>query len=174
MGLSIGPDGTLYIADNGNSCIRAVNTAGMITTFAGTGVSGFSGDGGKADSAMLSYPSSVAVDVDGGIYIADMSNARVRKVTPDGIITTFAGIGNNWQSNGDGGLATNASLYDPVSVAVGSDGTVYIADGFYVRSVGKEGYISTIAGGGGNSNSMIGTGGADNALATDTRLCELS
>ena len=90
------------------SGIRA-SSQGIITTVAGNGVAGFGGDGGLATSANLNFPTSVSVDQNGNLYIADMCNHRVRKVSPDGIITTVAGIGERGFS-GDGGPATNAAL----------------------------------------------------------------
>ena len=117
----------MYIADTGNNCIRLVDTDGTIRTIAGTGVAGYSGDGGPATQAQLNTPSDVAVTLDGTFYIADTVNSVIRKVTPDGIISTFAGNGQGGFS-GDGGTATLAQLDRPYGVDVAPDGTVYIAD----------------------------------------------
>lgn len=125
-GVAVGADGTLYIADAGNNRVRKVDTAGIITTVAGTRSSGYTGDGGPAIRASLNDPYGVAVGPDGTLYIADTGNRRVRKVNPAGIITTVAGSG-AWLHSGDGGPATEAGLA-PRGLAVDADGNVYIAD----------------------------------------------
>jgi sugar lactone lactonase YvrE len=104
-----------------------VSTSGTITTVAGNGTPGFSGDGGPATNASLSYPNGVAVDAAGNLYIADTDNQRVRKVSTSGTITTIAGTG-SFGFSGDGGPATNASLAGPSHVAVDAVGNLYIAD----------------------------------------------
>ncbi len=119
--------GNVYVADYDNK-IRKINTAGIITTVAGNGTGGFSGDGGIATAAEMQRPGGMAVDADGNLYIADMFNKRVRKVTAGGIITTVAGIGVGGLSNGDGGPATAAYLEGPLSIAVDAAGNYYIAD----------------------------------------------
>ena len=143
--VAVVPDGSLYIADTYNDRIRRVGPDGIITTVAGTGVAGFSGDGGPATQAMLSEPIGVAVAPDGSLYIADVYNARIRRVGPDGIITTVAGTG-AWSFSGDGGLATQATLDWPIGVAVAPDGSLYIADDSRIRRVGLDGIITTVAG----------------------------
>ncbi|MDP9235829.1 MAG: NHL repeat-containing protein [Chloroflexota bacterium] len=134
-GVAITAGGILYIADYGNCVVRKVIlSSGIISTFAGSAVGSppvvtcdFSGDGGAATSATLSFPSGVAVDPSGNLYIADYGNCRIRKVSVvDGKITTVAGNGTCGFS-GDGGAATSAMLYDPSGVAV-SGGNLYIAD----------------------------------------------
>jgi len=119
--------GSLYIADTHNDCIRKVAPDGAITTVAGSGMAGFSGDGGAATQAQLNYPKAVALDAAGNIFIADTINNRIRVVTPDGKIATVAGSGafGDW---GDGGPASDAMLRFPTGVAVGPAGRVYIAD----------------------------------------------
>jgi hypothetical protein len=119
--------GNLYIADLNNYRIRKVSAGGIITTVAGTGTPGFSGDGGPATAAELSGPQGVAVDGPGNLYIADTGNSRVRRISFSGIITTVAGNGTSGYS-GDGGLATGAQLNDPIGVAVDGSGNLYIAD----------------------------------------------
>ena len=119
--------GNLYIADAGNHRIRKVDASGNITTVAGNGTHGYSGDGGAATSASLNNPSGVAVDGAGNIYIADTYNQRIRKVDASGNISTVAGNG-SFGFSGDGGAATSASLDDPFGVAVDSAGNIYIAD----------------------------------------------
>ncbi len=145
--------GNIYIADTDNHRIRKVNSStGIITTVAGNGVSGFSGDNGPATSANLSYPQSVAVDSAGNIYIADHNNGRIRKVNAStGVITTVAGNGNQYSPmfSGDNGPATSASLNGPASVAVDAAGNIYIADTFNqrIRKVNAwTGVITTVAG----------------------------
>ena len=116
----------LYIADTGNSKVRVVDSGMRITTFAGTGKSGYSGDGGAATKAQLSYPTGVGVDPSGNVYISDTLNNRIRKVG-SGIITTYGGNGTAGFS-GDGGPATSAKINSPTG-SVAADGTaVYFAD----------------------------------------------
>ena len=148
QGLAFDTAGNLYVADSGHNSIRKISTSGIITTVAGNGTPGFSGDLGPAISAQLDSPSAVAIDAGGNLYIADVTNQRVRKVTAGGTITTLAGNGTTTFS-GDGGLATAAGLNQPTSVAVDSNGVVYIADqaNFRVRKV-VGGIISTAAGNG--------------------------
>ena len=152
--------GNLYIADIGNSRIRSVSGAGIIRTVAGNGLFKFSGDGGPATSATLNLPRTVAVDADGNLYIADSLSNRIRKVSPDGIITTVAGSGNRGFS-GDSGPAINASLKLPQGVATDSVGNLYIADTFNgrIRKVGADGIITTVAGNGTRTGSIDGEGG---------------
>lgn len=141
--------GNIYIADSGNERVRRVDAkTGRITTIAGRGRGGFSGDGGPAVRALLSSPSSVAVDREGNVYIADQGNHRIRRVDmKTGIITTVAGGGARGHL-GDGGPATAAYLDGPSGVAVDAAGNIYIADhyGQRVRKVDRSGTITTIAG----------------------------
>jgi len=147
--VKVDPNGNLYIADSNSNRIRKVTPAGDISTFAGNGNDGFSGDGGPATSAEINFPEGVAVDSQGNLYIADSNNLRVRKVTPDGTISTVAGNGTGGYS-GDGGPATSAELNYPDAVAVGSHGDVYIADtsNYRIRKVTTGGTITTVAGNG--------------------------
>jgi RHS repeat-associated protein len=148
-GAAVGPDGSLFIADTYNARIRRVGPDGVITTVAGNGTPGFRGDGGPATAAQLNGPAGVAVGPDGSLYIADSGNYRVRRVGPDGIITTLAGNGSSGFV-GDGSPAAAARLTLPTGVAVGPDGSLFIAD-FWdhrVRRVGPDGVITTVAGNG--------------------------
>ncbi len=139
--------GNLYIAEYYGQRVRKVTPNGTITTLAGTGVAGFSGDGGPATSARLSGPYRVTVDLAGNVYIPDSGNSRVRKVSPDGTITTIAGNGAVGRG-GDGQLATNAQLNYPEAVAFDPAGNYYIADeaANVVRKVSTSGIISTAVG----------------------------
>ncbi len=123
FGVAIDTVGNLYIADTFNRRIRKVNPGGIITTLAGTGVARFSGDGGPSTSASLSLPYGLAVDGSGNLYIADRSDSRVRKVSPNGIITTVAG-GSGTGGLGDGGPAARANLDQPEGVAVDTAGNL--------------------------------------------------
>jgi len=148
-GVAIDGSGNLFIADTANNRIRKLDTNGIITTVAGRATSGFSGDGGPATNAALFGPYGVMVDATGDLFIADTSNYRVRKVEPNGIITTVAGKSSSGFS-GDGGSATNASLFSPKGVAMDSEGNLIIADmdNQRVREVDVYGNISTLAGNG--------------------------
>jgi hypothetical protein len=165
FGVAVDAAGNLYIADFYNNRVRKVSTSGTITTVAGNGTTGFSGDGGPATNASLYNPAGVAVDAAGNLYIADTSNERVRKVSTSGTITTVAGDGTQGFS-GDGGPATNASLNQPYGVAVDAAGNLYIADtsNGRVRKVSTSGTITTIAGNG--TSRFLGDGGP----ATDAGL----
>ena len=142
--------GDLYIVDERNFCIRKVDAStGVITTIAGTGDEGYSGDGGPATSAQLLCPSDVAIDGPGNVYIADQNNSRIRKVdVSTGVITTIAGTG-TYGYSGDGGPATSAQLYSPSGVAIDGSGNLYITDvqNNCIRKVdASTGVITTVAG----------------------------
>ncbi len=164
-GLVADSAGNLFIADTNNNRIRKLTPGGIISTVAGNGAQGFGGDGGPAISAWLNAPGSVTLDMAGNLFIADTNNNRIRKVTPDGIISTVAGNGVSGYG-GDGGLATSAQLSVPRSVAVDAAGNLFIADSHNnrVRKVTPGGIISTTAGNG--SEGFSGDGG----LATSAQL----
>ena len=164
LGVAVMPDGGYLIADAGNDRVRRVFADGTIRTVAGTGLYGDSGDGGPATAAQIKDPLGVAVMPDGGFLIADGGAGRVRRVLPDGTITTVAGNGTRGYS-GDGGPATAAEIFDPNGVAVLPDGGFLIADGDYVvRRVFPDGTITTVAG-----NATPGFSG-DGGPATAARL----
>ena len=140
-------DGSALVADFGNHRIRRISPSGQITTVAGTGTAGYSGDGGAATSAQLNWPLDVEPTADGGFLIADLGNKRVRRVSPAGIISTVAGTGQGG-SQGDGGPATSARVGAPTGVAVTADGGFLIVDANAdrVRRVSTGGTITTVAG----------------------------
>ena len=158
IALVLDPAGNLYIADSTEQRIRKIDVNGIITTFAGNGVNGYAGDGGPAINASFAFPIGMTRDLAGNIYVADGNNERIRKITPGGIISTFAGNGEEGFA-GDGGPAINATLNIPSDVAVDAAGNVYIADAGNnrVRKVDTSGNISTVAGIG--MNGFAGDGG---------------
>jgi hypothetical protein len=149
-GLAIDSAGGVYIADYGNSRVRRVSPAGIISTAAGSGIYGAFGDGGPAISASFSNVAGIVLDSAGNLYIADVRNHRIRKVTPDGTVTAFAGTGLQG-SSGDGGQAINATLNTPIALAIDAAGNLYICDSsnHNVRRVNlASGIITTYAGNG--------------------------
>jgi sugar lactone lactonase YvrE len=146
-GVAVGPDGSVYIADTGNNRVRRVAPDGTISAFAGTGNVAFDGDGGKASEASLSSPQRLAVDAQGNVYITDVNNGRIRRVTTDGIIKTVAGNGQPG-ATGDGGDATAAALEFPWAIALDAAGNLYIDQVLsnVIRRVTPDGKISTVAG----------------------------
>jgi sugar lactone lactonase YvrE len=149
QGVALDTAGNIFIADTGNNRVRKVTPGGVISTVAGNGTHGFSGDGGPATSAQLNYPSGVAVDTARNLFIADRNNNRIRKVAPGGVISTVAGNG-TYGFSGDGGPATAAQLRIPQGVAVDTTRNLFIADygNNRVRKVTSNGVISTVAGNG--------------------------
>jgi len=164
-GIAVDAIGDLYIADSGNNVIRKVSPSGQISTIAGDGTAGYSGDGGSATRAELNSPFGIALDSVGNLYIADTGNHSIREVTVGGTISTIAGNGTPGYS-GNGGQATEAQLHSPDGVALDSVGNVYIADtgNQQVRVVAKNGVIAALAG--------VGAGGyaGDGASATAAEL----
>ncbi|OLZ64762.1 hypothetical protein AV521_34400 [Streptomyces sp. IMTB 2501] len=147
FGLVVDSTGTLYFSEYNNHRVRKITADGKISTVAGTGTRGSSGDGGPAVSAQLNCPREVAVDSRGVLYISDYNNHRIRKITADGKISTVAGT-NAPGSSGDGSLATAAQLNGPSGVAVDSTGVLYISDynNHRIRKITADGKISTVAG----------------------------
>jgi len=176
-GLAMDAAGNLYILETGIARVRKVSAAGIVSAVAGTGTSGFGGDGGQATSAQLFPGHGIAVDGSGNVYIADSFNQRIRKVDPSGIITTVAGNGTiingigQGTYGGDGGPATSALLNFPDSVAVDSAGNLYIADtsNYRIRRVDKNtGIITTVVGNGNVPQNKSSAG--DGGIATQTAI----
>jgi uncharacterized protein (TIGR03437 family) len=166
--VSVDSKGNVYIVDTNNHRVRKIS-GGRVTDIAGTGTEGFSGDGHAATTAQLNYPSGVAVDSTGNVYIYDADNFRIRKVDTNGIITTFAGNGQSGSAP-DGGLATQAmlGLTGNGSLTVDSAGNVYFSDvsNFAVRKVAvANGILTTVAG----TLGKTGNSG-DGGLATSATL----
>ena len=161
--IAIDRNNNIYFADSLNNRVRRINPQGIITTLAGTSVNGFRGDNGPATAAQLNSPEGVAVDTAGNVYIADTENHRIRKVTPQGIISTVAGSDT---ASGDGGPAISSRLFQPAGIAIDASGNVYIADSnnHRVRMVTPAGTMQTVAG-----NGSAGYSG-DNNIATSAQL----
>src|SRR5262249_51188260 len=170
--VALAPNGSLYIADSLNKRIRRIGVDGIITTVAGNGTSwpALNVDGLPATSVGLAMPWGVAVAPDGRLYIADKVANLIYRVEPDGLITRVAGNGGTGFS-GDGGLAVNASLNQPTDIALGPDGSLYIADSENnrIRRVGIDGIITTVAGSG-PLGSLNGQSSGDGGPATRARL----
>ncbi len=145
-GLAIDRAGNLYIADALDHRIRKVAPDGRISTLAGAGMPGFSGDGGAADRAELNQPYGIAVDAAGNVYVADLGNGRVRRIGPDGVITTVAGGGA--VEGADGVAGTSARLLQPRDVALDAAGNLYISDfaGHRVYRLSRSGIVFVVAG----------------------------
>jgi trimeric autotransporter adhesin len=164
-GLVVDKYGNLYISSYGDCRIRKVSVSGIISTFAGNGTPGFSGDGGMATDARIDHPKGISIDKNGNLYICDSYNNRIRKVDTSGIITTVAGNG-NYGYSGDGGQATDAKIWGPTTLFIDDDRSIFFADSGNdrIRKVGTDGIISTIAGTG-----VAGYNG-DNIAATAAML----
>ncbi len=158
--------GRLLIADSGNHRVRRVNVNGTIETIAGSGESGWSGDGGPAIEAKLANPSSLAVGRDGSMYIADFSNHAIRKVDPNGVITTLIGQGKLGFSP-DGTLALEAFLNEATGVAVDQDDVVYFSDSINhrIRAIAPDGTVQTVCGTGDRAFSGDGGPATEAAIA---------
>ncbi|MEW5851861.1 MAG: RHS repeat-associated core domain-containing protein [Myxococcota bacterium] len=163
-GIAVGPDGSIYLADNEEYRIRKISPDGIITTIGGTGVEGASGNGGPALSATMA-PWDLALGPDGSIYFTDTEDGTVRRIDPQGIVDRFAGTGIGGY-NGDEIPAVDAQLYGPLGLAVAPDGTVYVADRVNrrVRSITPDGIIHTVAGTGVSGTSGDGDPAKDATL----------
>ena len=155
-GMAIDRKGNLFITDQIYNCVRKINSAGIISKFAGTGTSGFTGDGGIATAAKLAHPSLIVLDRTGNMYIADNSNYRIRKVDTNGIITTIAGTGVSGYF-GDGGAATNAQIGALTGMVVDDSGNLFLNANYRIREITTSGIINTIAGNG--TSGYTGDGG---------------
>ena len=144
-GVAVDGAGNIYFAERIHNRVRRVDPRGIITTIAGTGTPGYSGDNGPSEKAQLYNPTGLATDSAGNLYIADTINKRIRMVKRDGTIVTVAGNGLP-NETGDGGLATAAQINTPTGVAVDSAGNIFITEGSRVRKVNAAGIISTFAG----------------------------
>ncbi len=158
FGIAVDQSGNVYFADVLNHRIRKITPAGIITTFAGTGTQGFSGDNGPATSADLYKPYGMVFDAAGNMYFSDCNNNRIRKINTLGIITTIAGNGNP-VSSGDNGPALAASFDTPRGIGIDAAGNIYISDclNARIRKISTAGIITTVAGNG--TNGFSGDGG---------------
>lgn len=160
-GLSVDSSGNIYVADSGNYRVIKITPDGVVTTLAGSGVAGAADGIGTA--ASFARPYGLAVDPSGNVYVSDKDNHNIRKISPTGVVTTFAGSG-TWGSND--GIGTSASFYDPTGVAVDALGSVYIADRYAIRKITTNGVVTTLAGSG-TAGSADGAGkSASFAFAT--------
>jgi len=159
-GIVTDPAGNVYFCDRLNHVVRKVDLSGNISTIAGTGVAGYNGDNIPGTKAQLNTPWRVTIDPAGNLYIADSVNNRVRKLAPNGIITTVAGNGSPGYA-GDGGPATSASLRIPEQAELDVSGNLYIADTYnnVIRKVDTTGKITTIVGTGFGAGNQAGNGG---------------
>ena len=147
LALAVGCAGKTVQYKEDHDRILRIDPNGILTTLAGTGTAGFSGDGGPANAARLQFPAGAAVDAAGNVYIADSWNHRIRRVDTSGIITTIAGTG-VLGNDGDGGLALDAALTFPVALAFDPAGDLHITSKGFVRKIDVHGVITTVAGAG--------------------------
>ena len=158
--IAIDNSGNIYVAE-WNARVRKINSSGIISSICGTGVPGYSGDGGRADTSRIGGLTGICIDKVGNIYLADQSNSRIFKINVSGIISTFAGTSTGYLFNADNNPATNANI-DPVKIGIDKFECIYISENqnYRVRRVDKHGIIHTVAG--------IGTAGfsGDGAPAT--------
>ena len=148
IGIAVGPAGNIYVADFDNNKIRKITPSGVVTTLAGTGATGRLD--GPAASATFNFPHGVTVDDQGNVYVADLNNHSIRKITTDGMVSTLAGSGSPGFANGNG---TSARFHDPRGVAVDEEGNVYVADhdNHRIRLISPTGDVTTFAGSGSQS-----------------------
>ncbi len=145
LGVAVDASGNVYVGDAANNLVRKITPGGVVTTLAGSGAIGSAN--GNGTSASFYGPAGVAVDSSGNVYVADRNNNMIRKITPGGVVTTFAGSTSSGSSDGTG---TAASFSNPHDVAVDSSGNVYVADTYnnLIRKITPGGVVTTLAGGG--------------------------
>lgn len=146
VGIFVDSEGTIFFSDRNNDVVRKIETSGIISTIAGNGNIGYSGDGGKATDATMKNPFQVYKDSNGRIFIAEAGNNVIRMIDTNGVISTHAGTGSQSSFSADGTQATNAVIYAPSAVSVDQDGRILVNDGELLRKIGATGSLSTIAG----------------------------
>ncbi len=161
FGIATDGAGNVYVADTGNNTIRKITPDGVVSTLAGTAGQSGSTDGAGTTTALFDGPFGVAVDLQGNIYVADIDNSTIRKITPDGVVSTLAGSAG--QTGSTDGAATSAALFNaPTGVAVDSQGNVYVADSRNdtIRKITPDGVVTTLAGSAGHAGTQDGLGSA--------------
>jgi serine/threonine-protein kinase len=163
-GIAADASGNLYVGDVYHDQIRKITPTGVISTFAGSGSSGF--DNGPAATASFNAPYGIAVDVAGNVYVADAGNNAIRKITPEGIVTTLAGSGAAGMTNG---IGTQATFFSPYGIAVDAAGNVFVGDTYnrLIRKITPDGMVSTVAGGGTINSDTPGFFGGPFGIALD-------
>lgn len=156
-GLVISKEGNIYLADRDNNKIRKITKAGIVTTLAGNGTKGFIN--GAGHSASFNWPSAIAIDALGNLYIADQGNNMIRKINSEGIVSTFAGNGTIGSKNGSSQMST---FNEPIGIAVDGSGNVYVVEfgSSLIRKITPQGQVSTFAGGSSDDDKIDGVGTA--------------
>ncbi|MDB5025668.1 MAG: hypothetical protein JWP78_3423 [Mucilaginibacter sp.] len=168
LGVAVDRGGNVYVADYGNNLIRKISAAGVVSTLAGTGATG--ADNGAGNIATFNLPEGVAVDASGNVYVADNGNDLIRKITPEGVVSTLAGSG---RAGSAGGTGPAASFNSPFGVAVDGAGNVYVADSGnnLIRKIDPSGAVTTFAGSGargaGNAKGLAATFNTPSGVAAD-------